>query len=84
MYNSTGEKARFGTIQISKVRKIMQYLVDSTGQYTVHDVDNRCRFDPHGGSLDPVSNSVDTGPPIVCIAYNLQLSVWHCRMSCHH
>ena len=49
----------------------MQYLVASTGLFTVHEVDISWRFDPHGGSLDPVSNSVDTGPPIVCIAYSL-------------
>ena len=84
LYNSTGEKARFGKVDITRVRDIMQHLVDNTPLFVVHEAGVSWRFDPHGGSLDPVSNAVDTGPPCVCVVYNLQPSVLRCRISHHH
>ena len=70
LYNSSGEKDKYGNVPIHTVKDIMRYLV-TKGLLAVHEDGVSWRFDPHGGSLDTVEDVINTGSPRVCIMYNL-------------
>ena len=72
LYNSSGEKDRYGSIGVRLIREIMDHLV-TKGLFTVHVAQTSCRIDTYGGSLDTSSDTVNSGSP-VCVVYNLQHS----------
>ena len=66
LYNSSGEKDRYGSIGVRLIREIMDHLV-TKGLFTVHVAQTSCRIDTYGGSLDTSSDTVNTGSP-VCVS----------------
>ena len=66
LYNSSGERDRYGTIQLRLIREIMAFLV-TKGLFTVHANNTSWRLDTYGGSVDTSTNVVNTGSP-VCVS----------------